>query len=805
MSRPARLSALLCLFALACKDDGPTVEDTALVPPDEEVDADGDGFNELEDCDDGDAAVNPEATETCDGLDNDCDGEADEADAADATSWSEDKDGDGFGDSATITLSCEPPAEGWVSSDGDCDDSDVAYYPGAPETDCGDPADYNCDGSSGFTDADLDGFAACEECDDGDGAVNPDATEICDSIDNDCDTAIDEDDAADAGTWYQDADGDSYGDADFTAQACETPAGYVGDSTDCDDGDTTVNPAATERCDSIDNDCDSQVDEPDAADAETFYADTDADGFGDADYPTAACDVPTGYSALSTDCDDAVTAVNPDADELCDDVDNDCDGDIDEDDAVDATEWYNDDDGDGFGDPDAGGRSCDVPTGVSLDDSDCDDTNDWSNPDAAERPDGEDNDCDGDIDDDLHLGTGADGDLTVSGTVLLSDEGSNGRAEPDGIAWPVVAFGPSTVTVNTTVTGLAAGDELLIINLHGSDAAYTNVGAYEFATVVSVSGDTITLAQAISETFGVADNSDLSGQTIVAQRVPNYDDVTVSAGSTLSVAAWDGQTGGVLAFRAQGALTVESGGSVTASALGYLGGATGTSYNCDSYQGESFAGEGEGDGNGACAAYNESYGHWINNYGGGGAHITGGGGEYGGGATAGASWDGGSATAPYKGATYGDTSLTTLFFGSGGGGVWQGINNCTGAGYGPGGDGAGIVYVTAGTLTATGGAAFTASGGSSNHCAQGSWTYGAGGGAGGTLWLAADTLSLASGAVDAQGGLGNSSNIRVGGNGGSGRVRLDCATCNGYTNGSAGAATALSDAATPDPAVSMVP
>ena len=94
MSRPARLSALLCLFALACKDDGPTVEDTALVPPDEEVDADGDGFNELEDCDDGDAAVNPEATETCDGLDNDCDGEADEADAADATSWSEDKDGD---------------------------------------------------------------------------------------------------------------------------------------------------------------------------------------------------------------------------------------------------------------------------------------------------------------------------------------------------------------------------------------------------------------------------------------------------------------------------------------------------------------------------------------------------------------------------------------------------------------------------------------------------------------------------------------------------------------------------------------
>ncbi|MCK6518451.1 hypothetical protein L6R46_25760, partial [Myxococcota bacterium] len=116
-----------------------------------------------------------------------------------------------------------------------------------------------------------------------------------------------------------------------------------------------------------------------------------------------------------------------------------------------------------------------------------------------------------------------------------------------------------------------------------------------------------------------------------------------------------------------------------------------------------------------------------------------------------------------------------------------------------------ILYATAGTITAAGGAAFTASGGSSSHCAQGTWTYGAGGGAGGTLWLAADDLSLASGAVDAQGGLGNSSNIRVGGNGGSGRVRVDCGSCNGYSNGSAEASAALSDAATPDPAASSVP
>ena len=89
----------------------------------------------------------------------------------------------------------------------------------------------------------------------------------------------------------------------------------------------------------------------------------------------------------------------------------------------------------------------------------------------------------------------------------------------------------------------------------------------------------------------------------------------------------------MLAFRVSGALTIASGGVMTVDSLGYAGGATGPSYNCDSYQGESYAGEGEGAGDGACSAYNEATGQWTNNYGGAGAHITGGGGEYAGGAT----------------------------------------------------------------------------------------------------------------------------------------------------------------------------
>ena len=79
-------------------------------------------------------------------------------------------------------------------------------------------------------DEDGDGFEVDVDCNDLDPAINPDATEVCDGEDNDCDGTTDEDDAADAPTWYADADNDEFGDANNTTAACEQPEGYVTDT-----------------------------------------------------------------------------------------------------------------------------------------------------------------------------------------------------------------------------------------------------------------------------------------------------------------------------------------------------------------------------------------------------------------------------------------------------------------------------------------------------------------------------------------------------------------------------------------------
>jgi hypothetical protein len=231
----------------------------------------------------------------------------------------------------------------------------------------------------------------------------------------------------------------------------------------------------------------------------------------------------------------------------------------------------------------------------------------------------------------------------------------------------------------------------------------------------------------------------------------------------------------VVAFRASQSVTVAAGGRISADALGYAGGETGlTGDNCDSYQGESYAGRGEGEGNGVCTGgYNENWGQWAANYGGGGAHITGGGGNHAGGAQAGASWTGGSATPPAAGAVYGSAQLDRWFFGSGGGGVWSGQTGQA-RDRGPGGDGGGVVFIASPRVLVLGTDGVVARGGTTRHWATGTWTYGAGGGAGGTVWLYANDLELATGAVDVMGGNGRQDGvIRAGGNGGFGRIRLD--------------------------------
>ena len=383
-------------------------------------DADGDGFgggttttqacnqpdgyvSESTDCDDGDSGVYPGAVELCDGLDQDCDGEVDE-EAADRDTYYTDADADGYGDEDSATLACDAP-EGTSRVPGDCDDADPAFNPSADESDCTDPTDYNCDGSVGYADADGDGFAACEECDDTDASHYPGAVETCDLADDDCDGDVDEDDAIDAGTWYADADDDRYGDPDVIAVSCEQPDGYIDNSLDCDDGADSVYPGADEVCNGVDDDCDDDVDN-DAIDASPWYSDLDEDGFGNPDTEVYSCEQPDDTVADATDCDDDDPDIYPDAVETCNGFDDDCDGALDEPDALDASTWYLDGDGDGYGDADTTEIACDQPDGMADNADDCDDADDQVSPAADERCDEIDNDCDADIDEDSAIDAG---------------------------------------------------------------------------------------------------------------------------------------------------------------------------------------------------------------------------------------------------------------------------------------------------------------------------------------------------------------------------------------------------------------
>ncbi|MBN1335059.1 MAG: putative metal-binding motif-containing protein, partial [Deltaproteobacteria bacterium] len=216
-------------------------------------------------------------------------------------------------------------------------------------------------------DRDEDGYDDRTDCDDQDPAVHPGATEYCNGHDDDCDGQTDEGDAADATTWYADADGDRYGDPANPLPACDPPEGYVANGTDCDDSDPDSHPLGNEVCDGADNDCDGSVDE-DAVDAPTWYPDADGDGYGVPGTTLTGCTQPPGYAASADDCDDADADTHPGADEVCDGVDNDCDARTD-DDPIDGAWYYADEDGDTFGNTLALEWAC----SGSANDWDCDD------------------------------------------------------------------------------------------------------------------------------------------------------------------------------------------------------------------------------------------------------------------------------------------------------------------------------------------------------------------------------------------------------------------------------------------------
>ncbi len=254
-----------------CTDVNAYVCEAGCVTSSWTTDADGDGAGDASgsgtwactapagtgpptDCDDTSALVGPDATEACDGIDNDCDGVTDDDDAdvdlSTAATWYTDADADGAGAGAG-TLSCSPIA-GAATTDDDCDDGDPSRFPTATDV-SGDGIDQDCDG-------------------------------------------------ADACLYYTDADGDGYGDDGTEVETCTPGAGLAGQGGDCDDADPARSPAALETWyDGVDQDCDGN--------------DTDQDGDGEP-YPGDCADADPARSNLHL--------------EVCDGLDNDCDDTIDE-------------------------------------------------------------------------------------------------------------------------------------------------------------------------------------------------------------------------------------------------------------------------------------------------------------------------------------------------------------------------------------------------------------------------------------------------------------------------------------------
>ncbi|MDP2307608.1 MAG: putative metal-binding motif-containing protein [Pseudomonadota bacterium] len=585
------MRTLLLSLLLASGCDAGSVDDKTDVREGET------GSDGVDGCGDADGASHTGATELCDGIDNNCDGVVDEGLTR---SFYQDVDRDGFGDPGTTDDACSAQA-GYVENAADCDDGEIEVHPGAAEACNG--IDDNCDGAVDegvvlivYTDADDDGYGelpveACvledgfaevgEDCDDSDPEAFPGNPEVCDEVDNDCDGTVDEGVTT---TYYADRDGDAWGDVSLLAEACALPTGYAEQADDCDDADASVNPAApevcdgadqncdgvldegfdgdgdwiadcfdVEECDGLDNDGDGEVDESDAVDARTWYLDYDGDGWGGARFSAIACYAPPEYVTTASDCDDEDPARSPDATEVCDGIDQDCDGAVDEgldadgdsladcedteecdgvdndgdgdvDDGFDSdgdtladcydqeecdgvdndgdgrvddadtevlgtSTWYADDDADGFGDPSRRAEACEEPSGYVSDATDCGDADEHVFPGAPERCNGVDDDCDGAIDDDA---ADADGDGTCD---AYDSEGCDGLDnDGDGSADEGLSCSYRLVRSDLS-TGLCVDDDLYV-NLNGSRIYTDPWWGAQCGHVVSFTatpGDTLTI------------------------------------------------------------------------------------------------------------------------------------------------------------------------------------------------------------------------------------------------------------------------------------------------------------------------
>lgn len=233
------------------------------------------------------------------------------------------------------------------------------------------------------TDADKDGYDSCAvgasgddgkeiDCDETKASVHPGGIEVCDTFDNDCNGQIDEGCDNDGDT-YCDAGMKLYGDNSMCKGTIYKGEGTSG--SDCDDTNGNINPGITEVCDGVDNDCDKNTDEG------CTCTDYDKDG-----YDTCGTGE-MGDDGKPEDCNDKAWDRYPGAIEVCDSVDNDCDGLVDEGGVCCA-----DVDGDNYDTCALGAEGGDTK------ETDCDDNNIYKNPGAVETCDNNDNNCNGKVD-----------------------------------------------------------------------------------------------------------------------------------------------------------------------------------------------------------------------------------------------------------------------------------------------------------------------------------------------------------------------------------------------------------------------
>ncbi len=388
------------------------------------------------DCDDSDPDTHPGASEVCGGGDEDCNDLVDDDDdgVTGTLTWYFDDDDDGYGDPLAAVEACEAPL-GFVAEDTDCNDNDAELQPNTVWYVDADDDGYGvssstvqqCDAPEGYV-------RVLGDCDDSLSARNPGHTEVCDGIDNNCNSAIDAYDVsvdpAEA-HWFRDADHDLFGNLAQKVITCSHPTGYVHDSTDCSDADPDVNPDGIEVCDGIDNDCSGAWDDsdPGVVDQAIWYLDEDGDDVGVTELYAIACQQPEGFVAEEGDCDDEDPEIFPGHAEVCNEIDDDCNGATDDEDAdVDAPVWYSDGDEDGYGDPADVVVTCEVLADRILEGGDCIDSSADVNPGVAEVcNDGVDNNCSG-VDDCRLQGVVLLGDADGIATVSYNTNGSSGFA-----------------------------------------------------------------------------------------------------------------------------------------------------------------------------------------------------------------------------------------------------------------------------------------------------------------------------------------------------------------------------------------